>query len=455
MFGFKLKTKSISSLSIGIIGGGPAGIAAAIKLNQYGFKVVLFNASKPNQVVVGEHLAAEALHEFKKLNIPVTILNDHSIPCSEVQNAWGDSEIHHNESIFNPFGESYILSRPDFDNALLKYCEKLGVKVYLENRVSKIIKNETNWTLFFNKEKIEADFVIDASGRTSKFNFDIVEPKKNKKDTLIGITKHLIDKQVEPVCKSHLLVESTSNGWWYTVQVATGETVSTFMTDPKVLTTSGVSHSEFWKQQLKDSIHTKARLNFKQVPEEVYIQSAHSQITSQVYGERWLKVGDAAQSFDPLSSAGIIKGFKMGQAAANALFNFSNGDTNALIVYESDIKKQYKDYLIKREEYYKQESRWVNRPFWYERILLIKEIKKFTITPMCYFKITNEDVDQKITFLRDQVPNIDFLKLVSCIERFPVIKDAIGSYLNSQSQIEMNPLLLHALEAMKIIKLIV
>lgn len=450
-----LKTKSISSLSIGIIGGGPAGIAAAIKLKLYGFKVVLLNASKSNQITVGEHLAAEAFHELKKLNIPETILNNYSIPCTEVQNAWGNTEIHHNESIFNPFGESYILSRPNFDNALLKHCEKIGVTVFLESRVSKIIKNETNWTLFFNKENIEVDFVIDASGRTSKFNFGVVEQKKKKKDTLVGVTKHLINKQVGKVCKSHLLVESTSNGWWYTVEVATGETVSTFMTDPKILTTSGVSHSEFWKEQLNDSIHTKARLNLKQVPDGVYIQSAHSQIASQIYGEGWLKVGDAAQSFDPLSSAGIIKGFKMGQTAAEALFNFIKGNTNALQVYESDIKQQYKDYLIKREAYYRQEKRWIYKPFWYERTLLVKEIKKFTITPICYLKISNDAIDQKITFLSNQIPSIDFLKLIACIENFPIVKDAIGNYLKSQRQIKMDPWLLHVLEAMKIIRLIV
>jgi 2-polyprenyl-6-methoxyphenol hydroxylase-like FAD-dependent oxidoreductase len=71
-----------ADFKIGIIGGGPAGVATAIKLKQYDFKVILFEASKSDQITVGEHLAAEAIHELKKLKVPESILRDHSIPCT-------------------------------------------------------------------------------------------------------------------------------------------------------------------------------------------------------------------------------------------------------------------------------------------------------------------------------------------------------------------------------------
>ena len=157
-------------MKIGVIGGGPAGIAAAIKLKQHNFEVLLFEANAHDQITIGEHLAAEAIHELKKLKIPEAIIKKNSIPCTEVQNAWGYQDIHHNESIFNPFGAGFILSRPNFDANLFNHCSEIGIDTKLGIRISKIHKTENGWNLQYNDEVISVNFIIDASGRNSKFN---------------------------------------------------------------------------------------------------------------------------------------------------------------------------------------------------------------------------------------------------------------------------------------------
>lgn len=250
------------------------------------------------------------------------------------------------------------------------------------------------------------------------------------------------------------MVESTENGWWYTVQIASGKMVSTFMTDPKVISQSSLSQDLFWKQELEKSIHTKKRLSSFIINDRVSTQSAHSHLAPQIQGKNWLKVGDAAQSFDPLSSAGIIKGFKMGILAADALNEYNKGDSNALQLYEEEIRRQYFEYEVKRDEYYLQETRWVSSPFWYKRILRLKDIHKFTITPMNRFNIHVQNVDQKIDFLNNQLPEINFNTLYTSVQEFPLIKDAITNYLNKEQQTQMNPTLLYALEGLKIIDLI-
>jgi len=435
--------------TIGIIGGGPAGIASAIQLKQFGFYVHLFDASTSDKITVGEHLAAEAIHELKKLQIPENLLYKHSIPCAEVQNAWGQPHIHFNESIFNPFGDSYILSRPDFDHALLSYCEQIGIRVFWNTRISKMNKIDSGWNLHYDGDELDVDFVVDASGRNSKFSFGSQHVKKPSKDALIGITKHLVSgKQTD---KSYLLVESTSNGWWYTVQISSGEFISTFMTDPKILTGSKLSHTEFWKRELENSIHTKERLLSVQVPSETFIQSAHSQLAQKIAGENWVKVGDAAQSYDPLSSAGIIKGFKMGISCSSAIHNFMNGNVDAMMKYEQEVKNQYQEYTDKRDEYYQQETRWMDQPFWYRRVLSVKKIQRFSVTPISTFKINNKDINGKVSFLNEQIPGVDFDQLVNSASQFSVAKDAISHYLQAQQQTTMSPWLLHSLEALKLI----
>jgi flavin-dependent dehydrogenase len=414
----------------------------------------LFEASKSDQITVGEHLAAEAIHELKKLKVPESILRDHSIPCTEVQNAWGSSEIHHNESVFNPFGESYILSRPDFDLALLKHCQEIGIDIHSGVRISKAEKTDNGWKLLTKSNTYDVDFLIDASGRNSKFNFDNSSIEKLTQDSLIGITKHLTNNNESISGKSHLLVESTENGWWYTVQIASGKLISTFMTDPKILTQSKMSQNEYWNEQLESSIHTKARLDSFEQTNDVFIQSAHSHIALQIQGSNWLKVGDATQSFDPLSSAGIIKGFKMGISAADSLHDFIQGDTNALRTYEEEIKNQYKEYQEKRQEYYHQEQRWISSPFWYQRILSVKQISNFSVTPLNRLTIIDSNCTEKIQFLDTQLPEINFETLFQSIKQFPLAKDAITNYLKITQQKQMNPWFLHALESLKIIGII-
>jgi len=440
-------------MKIGIIGGGPAGLATAIKLKQYGFQVVLFEASEHDQITIGEHLAAEAMHEFKKLHIPEAILENNSIPCTEVQNAWGHVDIHHNESIFNPFGAGYILTRPGFDANLFKHCSEIGIDTKKGTRISKIHKIETGWQLYTKYEIIDVHFLIDASGRNSKFNF---EPpiKKEKENQLIGITKHLKPNSTTSIKSSHLLVESTSNGWWYTVQIASGTIISTFMTDANILKESTVTSSEFWNLQLANSIHTKARLSAIEVPENAFIKSAHSHITKHAYGEHWLKVGDAAQSFDPLSSAGILKGFKMGQQAADAIYKHVNGDSNAFKFYEDEIKSQHLEYKKLKTEYYAKESRWIQDSFWYKRNPQLKDIQHFTITPKNELKVNPLVSENKISFLQEQLPEINFNLLIQCLQQNRIVKDALYLYIQKTKTTQMSPWLLHALESLKIIGLL-
>ncbi len=441
---------SSANIKIGVIGGGPAGIAAAIKLKQYNFEVLLFEASTHDQITIGEHLAAEAIHEFKKLEIPERILKRNSIPCSEVQNAWGHTDIHHNESIFNPFGAGYILSRPDFDADVFNYCSEIGVDTKLGSRISKIETTETGWNLHCNNDVIPVNFVIDASGRNSKFNFK-TSIKKDNQPQLIGITKHLELNVITTIRSSHLLVEATKNGWWYTVQIASGTVISTFMTNANLLKASNISPSEFWDLQLADSMHTKARLTTFETPNKTFIKSAHSHIAPHLSGNHWLKVGDAAQSFDPLSSAGILKGLKMGQQAADAFYKYANGDSNAFKFYEAEIKNQHQEYKELKAEYYAKESRWMQHPFWYERNLQLKTIEHFTITPQSELKVSSVVSDNKISFLQQQLPEINLNILIQCLKQNTTVKDAIRLYLQKIKATRMSPWLLHALESLKII----
>ena len=80
-----------------------------------------------------------------------------------------------------------------------------------------------------------------------------------------------------------------------------------------------------------------------------------------------LAVGDAAMSFDPLSSDGISKGLEWGRKAAALAAAFCRGDRLAAPAYRQALNEVFSDYLATRHRYYTAERRWPQAPFWRRR----------------------------------------------------------------------------------------
>jgi flavin-dependent dehydrogenase len=77
--------------------------------------------------------------------------------------------------------------------------------------------------------------------------------------------------------------------------------------------------------------------------------------------------GDAAVSFDPLSSQGIMTAMYTGMRAGQALAAHLDGDAGALDAYAARVDEVYAAYLRGRLEVYAYETRWPDRPFWVRR----------------------------------------------------------------------------------------
>jgi flavin-dependent dehydrogenase len=85
-------------------------------------------------------------------------------------------------------------------------------------------------------------------------------------------------------------------------------------------------------------------------------------------GAGWIATGDAAVSFDPLSSQGIVTALLMGREAGFALAAMlGEGDPELLVRYGAEYARLLEDHLRLRAAYYGQERRWPDAPFWARR----------------------------------------------------------------------------------------
>ncbi|MEO1263020.1 MAG: tryptophan 7-halogenase [Bacteroidota bacterium] len=437
-------------MKIVIIGGGPAGLSTALKLHRAGYEISVLEASGYTRPRAGEHLAAKGHLLLRDLGIPESIWLDQSIPCRVVQGAWGKSELGEEASIYNPYGEGYILSRPGFDWAVFEYCRSIGIDVRKNFHARILVRTSLGWKISDGKQDIQADFVVDASGRNSKF-YQTFKSDRTAEDELIGISMILEPAVPAAPNGTSLLVESLSNGWWYSVQLPSGKLVATLMTDASTLSSSGEKQAAFWASNLAQSTHTRQRTIGFQHDGKPFTQSAKTQSIERVAGPDWIAVGDAAISYDPLSSAGILKGLEMGQLAGTRLDEFSRGHATALAEYEGEVKAMYADYLLEKDRVYAREQRFMNHPFWYRRLLKPTSIQQFSILPQQHLAVSKERHERRLEYLAIHLPTIDFNSLTEAFGKYGVTHLAMGDYLRRKGEQEIGIHHFQALESLKMI----
>ncbi|MEM6457226.1 MAG: hypothetical protein AAF772_19210, partial [Acidobacteriota bacterium] len=84
-------------------------------------------------------------------------------------------------------------------------------------------------------------------------------------------------------------------------------------------------------------------------------------------GPPWLATGDAAVSYDPLSSHGIASALGAGYYAGCAARDHLLGRSEAFDAYRAVMQQAYATYLDLRQRAYADEQRWPDAPFWRRR----------------------------------------------------------------------------------------
>ena len=95
--------------------------------------------------------------------------------------------------------------------------------------------------------------------------------------------------------------------------------------------------------------------------------AAASEVLECSGGTGWLATGDAALSFDPLSSQGIYKALQSGLMVAETIEAVLHGEKAAVLDWSFRNRKRFDRYLRTRQAYYGLERRWPDSVFWRRR----------------------------------------------------------------------------------------
>jgi len=333
-----------------VLGGGPAGCAAAIQLAQRGASVHLVETAPQRGFKIGETVPPAIREPLEALGVWDRVLATNPLTCPGNLSAWGSDSLGINDFVFDPHGpHGWRLARAEFDAALRDAARDSGVEV-----------------TSICPDPHAANFVFDATGRRATYG-STQGAKRRFHDRLVAV--HALF-QLEDDHDARTMVESAPDGWWYTALLPNSLRIVAFMTDADLLDKELPRSIDRFIAKLRSTRYTSLwihRHNGQPKSASLGIVHAHSAIRRPFHGPNWLATGDAALSFDPLSSQGILTAITSGIFAANA---FLDEDLEG---YSTYLDATYDAYLKNLSEYYDLERRWPDAPFWNRRVNLGNE----------------------------------------------------------------------------------
>ncbi|PPV08762.1 hypothetical protein [Xanthomonas bromi] len=139
-------------------------------------------------------------------------------------------------------------------------------------------------------------------------------------------------------------------------------------TDAELIKRDRLGDDGGWLRAAVKTRHLAQRLDgCRYLPGELSARVAASFMLDRVAGPRWLAVGDAAASFDPLAAQGIHKAISDGLLAATSLTTALTTDTDLSDDYATAVQARFSEYLINRNHFYNLERRWPDSAFWARR----------------------------------------------------------------------------------------
>lgn len=173
----------MKSFDVGVIGGGLAGVAAAIELARAGKSVALFEkSSRAHDKVCGEFLSPECSEKLNFLGVDLQLLGAPEVTDFRLylKNKMTERRLPKT---------AHALSRRVLDERLLQNCEQLGVTIFENSMVTEL--SQIDGLLRVTTARADSIQIKAAVVATGKFDFKPLGNRKSKDSMWIGYKIHL------------------------------------------------------------------------------------------------------------------------------------------------------------------------------------------------------------------------------------------------------------------------
>ena len=339
------------SPSVLVVGGGPAGSAAAYWLAREGHEVTLVEAKEyPREKTCGDGLTPRAVLQLLDMGFDFDVPQFHRVTGLRsyagdeyVELAWPD------HSRFPNWGG--VMRRSDLDAQVAGLAQAQGVTILEKTTATPIIEDGflTGVTLDHNgtRDVATPGVTIIADGSMNRFGREM--GNERRRDYPLGMAArgyYASPRSTDPFLESQLDLRDSSGatmpgyGWVFplgdgTVNVGVG-LLSTFTRWKQVNTTHMMADyvttaPEYWglseESRLTKPVGGKLTMSFSKGP---------------LVGANWITIGDAAGAINPWNGEGISYAYETGAIAARYISEaMASGNPDVLAGYGRELDDEF------------------------------------------------------------------------------------------------------------------
>jgi geranylgeranyl reductase family protein len=352
----------VNDFDIIIVGAGPAGCSCAINLAASNLKIAIIEKSIfPREKICGGGLSDRSINTLKRM--PNDIYNDFLKEVEKVDTKgariFSPSQLFYDVIPQNVNTNGFICKRLDFDNFLLNKVKNYKNISIITSKIDSVeIKNDLAF-LKSENESYTTKLLVGADGSNSLISRSLTNNHNIKRNKIVAIRayyKNISGFDNRNLGELHFLKEIIP-GYFWIFPLGNNE-YNIGIGSSKIL----LKKNKIILKQLLNEIITKNPIisqRFKNAELMGRVEADSLPIggeNTQIYGNRFLLIGDAASLIDPFSGEGIGNALLSGEIASKTILNcFSKNDfsENEIKIYHKAINKRLSgEFKIHRTMYY-------------------------------------------------------------------------------------------------------
>jgi flavin-dependent dehydrogenase len=285
---------------VAVLGGGPAGVAAALGLSRLGYLTAVVSRTRPSGV---EGLSPRALLSLREAGL------GSAAECASeagTRVVWWAGEI-------SERGQEYLIEREPFEARLCDSLRTAPVN-WLEASVRSIHCASDAWEVDTTRGSIRSRVVLDARGRYAR--------RSDCRGPLLVAWRVT---QLSAGCSvPSSAVAALDDGWCWLARTGNGILSLQFV---------GSADKPLCRQQLRAKIQALAdvlpafqpEVDLLLGAETIHPRAAVARYSQPSRGPGFLRIGDAAVAMDPLSGNGVHEAIRSGRVAVAAVNSYLRG----------------------------------------------------------------------------------------------------------------------------------